>query len=108
RPINKETAIKAHQYKETDQKNKAIILKEKEKMMDALSTLKFIKKIYPSDTNFLLVQVDDGNSLYEQLVQNEIIVRNQHAVVKNCMRITVGTPEENQKFIQVVKPLDKS
>lgn len=104
--INQETALKALDEEERYRQNKAIILEEKEKMITAIKDLKLIKKIYPSDTNFLLVEVEDGNALYEQLIQQEIIVRNQNAVINNCMRITIGTPEENLRFLQVLTTLD--
>jgi len=59
-----------------------------------------VKKIYPTDANFLLVEVENANDLYQYLVDEKVIIRNRNSVVKNCVRITIGTPEENKKLIE--------
>lgn len=64
--------------------------------------LSIVKKIYPSHANFLLVEVDDANSVYHHLVEEKVIVRNRHSVVPNCIRITVGMPEENRALLQAL------
>ena len=80
--------------------NKKILLKE-------LSKISLVRKIYPSDTNFLLVKVDDANKRYQQLVDNGIVVRNRtnESLCENCLRITVGTKEENEQLIDVLNQL---
>ena len=73
------------------------ILKERAVLMTALKKYAFIKKIFPSDSNFLLLRVDNADKLYNYLVSRGIVVRNRSKVplCENCLRITVGTPEEN-------------
>jgi histidinol-phosphate aminotransferase len=72
---------------------------------EQLSAIPLIKRIYPSDANFLLVQVDYPCEIYNQLIEQGIIVRDRsHAPgCTGCLRITIGTPEENRKIIEVFK-----
>jgi histidinol-phosphate aminotransferase len=81
------------------------ILKEKEKLKEALLQSSLIKKLYPSDANFFLAEVADADSLYKQLTGEGVIVRNQHRAVTNCLRITVGTAAENELLIAALKKL---
>lgn len=78
---------------------------ERKKMAEALATVACVKKIFPSDANFLLVEVEDATALYNYLMGNGIIVRNRSSMplCQNTLRITVGTPEENEKTISVIK-----
>lgn len=69
-------------------------------------TLMKIEKIFPSQANFLLVKfIENPEKIYQKLIQNNIIVRNFHSYkyLKNCMRITVGTHEENKKLIEILR-----
>ncbi len=70
-----------------------------------LATFSFIEKIYESDANFLLVKVNDANNLYSYLSTNKIIVRNRSKEVMcdNCLRITIGTPEENLQLLKLLR-----
>jgi histidinol-phosphate aminotransferase len=83
----------------------AQIIAEREKLADFLSDFKFISKVYPSDSNFLLIKCDDANHLYNYLITNRIVVRNRtnQPLLKNCLRISIGTPKENQKLIDTLK-----
>jgi histidinol-phosphate aminotransferase len=67
--------------------------------------LAVVKKIYPSDANFLLVEMTNANKIYNELVNRKVITRNRHSVIENCIRITVGSPEENQKLIDALKKI---
>ncbi len=82
-----------------------VIKDERKKLAEALAKFPFVKKIYPSDANFLLVKVDNANALYDYLISQKIIVRNRDkvALCKGCLRITVGTPDENQKLLETLK-----
>src|SRR5688572_16426995 len=83
------------------------ILSQRSKLTKALRSLSIVEKVYPSDSNFLLVRVKDAHGTYEYLVNNGIIVRDRSRVMLcyNCLRITVGTPEENEKLIESLKKL---
>lgn len=70
-----------------------------------LSAFGVIKKVYHSDANFILVKTDDANKLYQYLTNKKIIVRNRskESLCENCIRITVGTPEENLILLDALK-----
>jgi histidinol-phosphate aminotransferase len=101
--LNQNAAIKAIQNYDQFLENKQRILEEKNKLYSSLQTLETVKKIYPSEANFFLVEMVDADQVYNTLVNQKIIVRNRNKVVKNCIRITVGTAEENQQLIQTLK-----
>jgi len=81
------------------------VVEQKNILRDAMQQLSFCEKIYPSDANFILVKVNDANKLYDYLSGNEVIVRNRSkdAHCENCLRITIGTPEENGVLINLLK-----
>ena len=81
------------------------LVSEREILQKELSALPVILHIYPSDANFLLVKTRDAQALYDYLVAKGIIVRNRNKITlcENCLRITVGTPEENKALIDELK-----
>jgi histidinol-phosphate aminotransferase len=83
------------------------IIKERSKLSNALKSVKLVKTVYLSDANFLLVKVDDANLRYAELVKKGIVVRNRSTqpLCENCLRFTIGTGEENEKLINVLKEL---
>ena len=99
---NQQAAIEALENQMDFKKNIEIILKEKELLYQALKQLKLVKKIYPSDANFLLVEFDNANKVYKDLVDLQIITRNRHKLVNNSIRITVGTPSENEQLLNAL------
>jgi histidinol-phosphate aminotransferase len=74
-------------------------------MVTALLPISFVKKVYPSEANFLLVAVTDANQIYQQLIASKVIVRNRTSVIRNCIRITIGTKEENQQLLTALKTI---
>jgi histidinol-phosphate aminotransferase len=100
--LNETAAIEALENQTAFETNKQIILEEKEKLIQELKKLDSIKKIYPSDANFLLVEADNANELYQKLVEKKVITRNRNSLVKNSIRITIGKPDENQKLIKAL------
>lgn len=82
--------------------NVHLILEERKALIIELNKLAFINQVYPSDANFVLIKVDNAKRLYDYLLNLEIIVRDRSKVslCEGCLRITVGTPEENQNLLQ--------
>jgi len=80
-------------------------VEQRELLIKEISGFSFVKKIFESDANFLLVRVQDANALYNYLSQNKIIVRNRSKEIMcdNCLRITIGTPEENLDLVKAFK-----
>lgn len=89
------------------QKQVQIILSERDALINTFKSISWIETLFPTDANFILIRVDDANLRYTQLKQKGIIVRNRtnQPLCENCLRITVGTPEENIKLINVFKTL---
>lgn len=83
------------------------LLKGRNYLINELPKLPFVEKIYPTDANFILVKVEDANSLYKQLADKGVIVRNRNSVslCAGCLRITVGTDNENEMLIKTLRAL---
>ena len=92
-----------------EEKNEAVdvILAERVKLGQALAELEVVRHIYRSDANFLLVKIDDASDIYDKLVEKSIIVRNRANVTlcESCLRISIGTPKENEKLLTALKEL---
>jgi histidinol-phosphate aminotransferase len=84
-------------------------IKSKEKLSERLEQISGVKKIYPSSANFLLVKIDKAKDLYHFLVNNKIIVRDRSSVklCEDCLRISVGTEEENEALVEAIKKFNK-
>jgi histidinol-phosphate aminotransferase len=80
-------------------------VKERGALVKALVGLPFVQKVYPSDANFVLVKMNNATAVYDYLKQQGIIVRNRSNVLQcdDCLRITVGTEEQDQKLINALK-----
>ena len=93
--------------KDTEMVNEWIreTVQQKEVLMNELKSLAFVEKIYSSDANFILVKVVDADVLYQYLAANEIVVRNRSKEpgCENCLRISIGTPEENENLLSALK-----
>jgi histidinol-phosphate aminotransferase len=78
---------------------------ERDRLSKALTALNIVKKVYPSDANFILTEVTDALKIYDTLVEQGIIVRDRSKVTlcEGCLRITVGTKEENDKLLNVLE-----
>lgn len=81
------------------------IIEERDRLYFALEMLPYINEIYPTDANFFLINVGDADKIYDYLVTRGIIVRNRNNITKcrGCIRITVGTPKENNALLEALK-----
>jgi len=80
-------------------------LVQRDNLVLGLKHFDFVVDIYPSDANFILVKTTDANSIYNYLVDKGIIVRNRSKVelCEGCLRITVGTPAENNILLETLR-----
>lgn len=106
--VNKLTArhaIKAFEKLDTIKFNIDAIKKERKQLRDKLNKLNAVKKVYPSDANFLLVKIENADEIYQKLANKNIIVRyrGNEPLCDRCLRITVGTPDENEQLISALK-----
>jgi len=96
---NQQAAITALRNVKDFEKNVAEIKIQKSELITALNNLQIVKTIFPSDANFVLVEFDNASAIYKLLVSKQIITRNRSSLIHNCIRITVGTAQENNKLI---------
>jgi histidinol-phosphate aminotransferase len=101
-------AMRALESTEHVEQSVASVIAERRRLVTELSIFSFVKKVFPSDSNFLLVRCTDAQSLYRQLAQRGIIVRDRSSEPKleNCLRISVGTPEQNGLLLNALKELE--
>lgn len=107
--LTQQQAVKVLSNPEKQRRQVEEILSQRDVLRELLSMLPCVEKIYPSDANFLLVKVADANAMYLALQQRGIIVRNRNKVqlCQGCLRITVGTPEENAALYEEMKAISQ-
>jgi histidinol-phosphate aminotransferase len=107
--LTQETVLAAIRNK--DKVNTMIreILEERAFLQAELAKLPFVQKIHPSHANFLLVKIANAGQVYDDLIAEKVIVRNRSKVLlcEDCLRITVGTREENEAFLSALKKVEK-
>lgn len=98
-------ALQALQQQEAVREKVQVLLAERLRLERELPLLPCVEKVFPSDANFLLVQVTDANDIYRYLCEQGIIVRNRDKELHcgNCLRITVGTPKENTTLLSALR-----
>ena len=109
--VNVLTQDSALKYLENDQVTKQQInelVESRNKLEIDLLSIGFVENIYPSDSNFLLVKVDDADKRYKELISSDLVLRNRskEPLCENCLRISVGTPKENEILIKQLQYLD--
>jgi histidinol-phosphate aminotransferase len=83
------------------------IKRGKEELLKQLLEVKYVVKVYPTDANFILLKVDNADLRYQQLIDKGVVVRNRNSqpLCENCLRITVGTSEENKQLMKTLKSI---
>ncbi len=97
------------QNKDKTEEWKELLLNQRKFLKMELEKFPFVQTIYPSDANFLLIKVEEAKKIYSFLANQEIIVRDRSSVAlcDGCLRITVGSPEENQILLEGLKQYTK-
>ncbi len=103
--LTQELVLEHLQYESRKRSWVNLLLQERQRLVVELHQLSYVKTIYPSSANFVLVKVDDANAIYNYLVELSIIVRNRNNVMlcEGCLRITVGSPDENNLLFNALK-----
>jgi histidinol-phosphate aminotransferase len=98
-------ALEALSHSEEVEQTLRVIKEERARLVEELSVLRCVEHVYPSDANFLLIKVDDAQAIYRFLTERGIIVRNRSGELhcQNCLRITVGSAEENERLRVALK-----
>ena len=105
--LNQIAALDALQNYSEFEKRKTIILEQKKWLEKQFLKIASIKKVYPSDANFILIETTNADKIYSDLVNKKIIIRNRNSLVRNCIRITVGSPAENEKLVNALIEISK-
>jgi histidinol-phosphate aminotransferase len=103
--INQNAALRKLARQDEYKKQVQIIKEERGRLSSILKKMRITENVYPSDANFLLVKVKDANYIYNKLIEKCIIVRNRSSVIENCIRITVGKPDENKKLVNALNSI---
>ena len=105
-----ETALRSLQHSTGPQKWIESILQQRGLLEKELGSFSFVARVFPSDANFLLVKVENPRDLYQYLARQEIIVRDRSGMnlCEGCLRITVGTPDENARLLEAMKAYQQS
>ncbi|MFZ5554976.1 MAG: histidinol-phosphate transaminase [Bacteroidota bacterium] len=100
-------ALGALEKKQMKEENVKKILEQRQWLSEELKKLKGVEKVFPSDANFLLVKFSDAKKVFDHLISEQIIVRDRSKVklCEGCLRITVGTEEENKWLVKVLTAL---
>lgn len=105
--LNQQQALTKLSQTDLFEAERSEILSERKRLGNQLLQLPLVQKIYPSSANFLLVEVDNANNVYNKLVDENVVVRNRNSVIKNCIRITVGTKQENDRLLTELKNISQ-
>jgi len=105
--ITQEIALKSLDHTARKDKWVADIIQERELVKNELLTLPVVKKVFPSEANFLLVKMDGAKSIYKKLADKGIVLRDRSNVIlcDDCLRITIGTPAENNELLSELKKI---
>lgn len=105
--IAQEAMLVALENRAAVERTIAEIISEREKLIKKLAEFAFVRKIYPTEANFVLVKTTDAEKIYKFLLDKRIVVRNRSSVelCADCLRITIGTARENARLIETLKKL---
>jgi len=108
--INKltaDTALKVFENLDLAKFNIKAIQDEREYVAEQLSHSHAVKKVHPSNANFILFQIENAREVYNQLAERGVIVRyrGNEPLCEDCLRVTIGMPNENVKFLKVLKEI---
>lgn len=102
--VNELTQLRALERLSNPEKIKSeitSIITQRVELLKVLSNVKFVEKLFPTEANFILIKVDNANKRYDELIAKGIVIRNRttQPLCDNCLRLTIGTEEENKKLI---------
>lgn len=103
--LNQQAALQSLNDPSVYDEQRNVLISERQRISELLKKINGILRIYPSDANFLLVETHDPDRIYTELTSKGIIVRNRNSVVPGCLRITIGTAEENDALIEALNEL---
>ncbi|MWB93940.1 histidinol-phosphate transaminase [Flavobacterium sp. GA093] len=105
--LTQQRAISRLNYSEKIKQEITSIIEQREELLKVLLDVNFVEKVYPTEANFVLIKVDNANKRYDELIAKGIVIRNRttQPLCENCLRLTIGIPEENAVLIRELKLL---
>jgi histidinol-phosphate aminotransferase len=102
--LTQTTVLEALDHVDQVKERIQMLIEQRSWLFEKLSEIPVVTGIFPSDANFLLVKVKDAPEIYKKLIQHKIVVRDRSGVTlcEGCLRITVGTPDENKELVDVL------
>jgi histidinol-phosphate aminotransferase len=103
--LNAEATLFALEHADEFARQAALLRRERERLQAALRAIPGVRA-YPSEANMILVRVADAKRVFEGMKSRGVLVKNisgLHALLANCLRLTVGTPEENAQMMDALK-----
>lgn len=100
--VSQAMAMEAFKNKNIIESQIKNITSERERLFEELSRINNVSP-YPSEANFILFKTKNADIVFEKLIKNGVLVRNLSSAVKDSLRVTVGTPEENNFFIKALR-----
>jgi histidinol-phosphate aminotransferase len=107
--LAQEAALKALQNLDVQQQMIKTIMEENVRLVTEFEQFSYVKKVYPTHANFILLEVDDPNGLYKYLTEHQVVVRNRNTtpLCGGCVRISVGTKSENDELLKWMGSFDE-
>jgi len=103
--LSQRKGLEALQNGEAVREQISQIQMQRELLITFLKGIKFVNRIYPTQANFILAEFENAEYVFATLQKQGIIIRNRTDQVKGCLRITIGTPEQNQILLNTLKVL---
>jgi len=104
--INQEMACSILNNYDEVSTNIASLKAQRYRLAELLQSFKYVQKVFPSEANFILVKVIEPDRIYKFLLSRGIVVRNRSKIIEGCLRITIGTEDENTNLINALKELN--
>ncbi|HNG82866.1 MAG TPA: histidinol-phosphate transaminase, partial [Burkholderiaceae bacterium] len=103
--LNAEAALFALEHADEYARQAALLRAERERLLATLAALPGVQRVWPSEANMILIRVADAASAFAGMKQRGVLIKNVsalHPLLANCLRLTVGTPEENDRMIEAL------
>lgn len=103
--LTSKTALKGFSYINAMKAKVEQIKSEREKVIKRMETNPKIEKVFPTDANFLIFRIDDAINIYKKMAEQGVVIRyrGNEPHCENCLRLTIGTPEENERFFEALE-----
>lgn len=103
---NQQAAINALNKRDLYRSRIDKIIEQRRQLANELQTFKQVLEVFPSQANFLLVRFRNAQKVYEDLIREQVVVRNRNSLIEGCIRISIGSENENEKLLEALKKIE--